>query len=255
MLLNTNFAHYAPAIANLPDHAPLTKTDLLLPEFRLHQETTRAGLLEIYYSPIDVVNASAKVLLIGICPGFAPMQLAYQEARDCLRAGVEDEEAQERAKRRAQWVGQTRVNLIAMLEALNVPVIIGAPSGTALFETHTHLLHSSAAIRYPVFVDGGNYSGYTPDLLKTSILRQYIETTLAEELQHIGTALVLLLGRSVSDALQTLLPSELSAHNRLVLSLPHPSAGPGAQQRRQTFVARLPELRQNIQNWVTQTPL
>ncbi len=63
MILGTRFEQFAPAIAALPNHAPLTKADLLLPQFRLHQETTRAGLLEIYYSPIDVVNAHAKVVL------------------------------------------------------------------------------------------------------------------------------------------------------------------------------------------------
>ena len=254
MILGTRFEQFAPAIAALPGHAPLTKADLLLPQFCLHQETTRAGLLEIYYAPIDVVNPNARVVLIGICPGFAPMQLAYQEARDCLRAGMEHTEAQERAKRRAQWVGQTRVNLIAMLDALNVPDAIGAPSGAALFDTHTHLLHSSAAVRYPVFVNSDNYSGYAPELLKTSVLRHYIETTLKEELEHIGAALILLLGRSVSDALQTLLAGELQAHNRLVLSLPHPSAGPGNAQRRQTFADRLPETRQILQNWLVNTP-
>lgn len=255
MILGTRFEQFAPAIAALPDHAPLTKADLLLPQFRLHQETTRAGLLEIYYSPIDVVNVGAEVVLIGICPGFAPMQLAYQEARDCLRAGIEYEQIQERAKRRAQWVGQTRVNLIAMLDALNVPDGVGVPSGASLFDTHTHLLHSSAAIRYPVFVNSGNYSGYAPELLKTPILRHYIETTLAEELRHIGTALILLLGRSVSDALQTALGEELRAQNRLVLSLPHPSAGPGNAQRKQQFADCLPTLKPLVKEWFSNHPL
>lgn len=251
MILGNRFEHYAPAIAALPPHRPLTKADLLLPQFRLHQETTRAGLLEIYYSPIDVVNAGAKVVLIGICPGFAPMQLAYQEARDCLLAGVAHAETQERAKRRAQWVGQTRVNLIAMLDALNVPDVVGVPSAAALFDTHAHLLHSSAAIRYPVFVNGGNYSGYAPDMLKTPILRYHIEHILPEELQHIGKALIILLGRSVSDTLQTLLMDKLRVHNRLVLSLPHPSAGPGNAQRKQMFLARLPEHKQAVAEWRT----
>ncbi len=130
-----------------------------------------------------------------------------------------------------------------------------SPSGAALFDTHTHLLHSSAAVRYPVFVNGGNYSGYAPDMLKTPVLRHYIETTLKEELAHIGAALILLLGRSVSDALQTLLANELRAHNRLVLSLPHPSAGPGNAQRKQLFADRLPALQPLAREWLNQNPL
>ena len=249
MISGSRFAQFAPAIASLPNRTPLTKADLLRPEFRLHHEQTRNGLLEIYYSPIDVVNEQARVVLIGICLGFAPMQLAYQEARDCLQAGIDHEQTQYRAKGRAQWVGQTRNNLIAMLEALDIPGVVGAPSGAALFDTHRHLLHSSAAIRYPVFVDGGNYSGYTPDLLKTLVLRQYIETTLAHDLQYIGKAIVLLLGRSVSDAIQALIPEQLQARDRLILSLPHPSTGPGNAQRRQMFAERLPLLKPQVEEW------
>ena len=254
MILGNRFAQYAPAIAGLPDRTPLTKADLLRPEFRLHHEQTRNGLLEIYYSPIDVVNAHARVVLIGICPGFAPMQLAYGEAARCLRAGLSHEEAQERAKRRAQWVGQTRVNLIAMLDALEVPASVGAPSASALFDTHTHLLHSSAAVRYPVFLDGGNYSGYSPDFQRTPILRAYIETTLPEELNPIGTALIVLLGRSVSEALQTLIGEPLRARARLVISLPHPSAGPGNALRKQMFAERLPALKPVVQEWFAANP-
>ena len=253
MILGNRFAQYAPAIAALPDRTPLTKTDLLRPDFRLHQEQTRNGLLEIYYSPIDVVNAQARIILIGICPGFAPMQLAYAEAGRCLRDGLPDDETQERAKRRAQWVGQTRVNLIAMLDALDVPAHLNIPSASALFDTHTHLLHSSAAVRYPVFINGGNYSGYGPDFQKTPVLRQYIETTLPQELAHIGKALVVLLGRSVSESLQALIGEQLRAHDRLVISAPHPSAGPGNAQRKQMFAERLPTLKPLVQEWFSTT--
>ena len=249
MILRSPFEQFAPGIAALPNKQSLTKADLLLPEFRLHQEQIGSRRLEIYYSPIDVVNAQARVVLIGICPGFAPMQLAYQEAAQCLRAGLSHAEAQERAKRRAQWVGQTRRNLIAMLDALDVPARIGAPSAAALFDSHTHLLHSSAAVRYPVFVNGGNYSGYGPDFLKTPALRAYIETTLPEELDPIGKALIVLLGRSVADALQTRIGDKLREHDRLVIALPHPSAGPGNAQRKQMFAERLPLLKPVVQAW------
>ena len=254
MLAEAHFARFAPAIAALPDHVPLTKVDLLQSAFRLHQEATKKGLLEIYYSPIDVVNAQAKVVLIGICPGFAPMQLAYQEAARGLRAGLPYDVIQEQAKRRAQWVGQTRVNLAAMLDALDAPANLGIDGAASLFDTHTHLLHSSAAIRYPVFVDGLNYSGYGPDMLKTLALRRYIETTLPEELACIGKALVILLGRSVSEAVQAVVGAELHQHDRLVLSLPHPSAGPGAQQRKEQFAVRLPQLKQAVQAWYKNAP-
>ncbi len=249
ILASTQFERFAPAIAALPDRTPLTKADLLQPALRLHSEQTTKGLLEIYYSPIDVVNAQARLVLIGICPGFAPMQLAYQEAAQGLRDGLAHDIIQERAKRRAQWVGQTRVNLAYMLDALDVPARLGVPSALSLFDTHAGLLHSCAAVRYPVFVDGLNYSGYGPDMLKTPVLRHYIETTLPESLGHIGKALVVLLGRSVSQAVQATMGEELSRHDRLVLSLPHPSAGPGAQQRRQQFTDRLPTLKQTVQAW------
>ena len=249
MILNTRFEEFAPAIAALPDRERLTKEDILQPVFRLHEEETGKGLLEIYYSPIDVVNESAKVVLIGICPGFAPTQIAYRAAWEGLRDGLAPDAIQHEAKRRAQWVGQTRRNLAMMLDALNVPQRVGAPNGLALFDTHTHLIHSSAAVRYPVFVNGANYSGYGPDLHKMPILREYTETLLAEELAHIGPALVVLLGRSVSESVQAVLGETLAAHNRLVISAPHPSGGPGQAARLESFQARLPALREMVDAW------
>ncbi len=248
MILPGRFAAFAPLIFALPD-GPLARTDLMQPQFRLHHEPTRAGLLEIYYAPLDVVNTEAKIVLIGIAPGFAPMRLAYRSARRDLHDGLAPEEVLARAKRAASWVGQTRTNLVAMLDALGLPSMLDAPSGWSLFNTHAHLLHSSAACRYPVFVGGGNYSGYAPAFLKTPILRHYIENVLPEELNAIGGALIVLLGRSVADAIETLLPDVLQAKGRTVLRLPHPSAGPGQAQRQQMFAARLPELHAAVAAW------
>jgi hypothetical protein len=59
---------YADLIKLLPSHERLQTTDLLVPEFRLHQDSQ----LEVYYAPFDYVNQSAKVVILGITPGWTP---------------------------------------------------------------------------------------------------------------------------------------------------------------------------------------
>ena len=71
----------APVISQLPDG--LTEDTVTRPELLVH----RAGPVEIFYTPFDWVNTSARLVLVGICPGRHQMLLAVQEARRVLRAG------------------------------------------------------------------------------------------------------------------------------------------------------------------------
>lgn len=49
-----------------------------------------------------------------------------------------------------------RKNLIEMLDGLERPKALGIVSGALLFSDRRDLLHTTSAIRYPVFVDGQN---------------------------------------------------------------------------------------------------
>jgi hypothetical protein len=74
--MNELFSRFAPRIEELPNRDLLTKNDLLVSTFLLLKENR----IEIYYAPFDFVNESAKIVLIGITPGWKQ----FLDLRRCL---------------------------------------------------------------------------------------------------------------------------------------------------------------------------
>lgn len=164
---NEVFSRFAPAIKVLPRHTPLQQSDLLVTRFRLHSEPH----LEIYYAPFDYVNEGARVALVGITPGWSQMERSFRAARDALQAESQLDQAAKDAKQSASFAGKMRETLTAWLDAIDVPLAVGVPSSTKLFGDKRSLLHTTSVVRYPVFVDGGNYSGHKPSMLRHPVLR------------------------------------------------------------------------------------
>ena len=87
----------------------------------------------------------------------------------------------------------------------------------------------------PVFVGGEDYSG-RPSFLRNPVLRQAVNEVLAPELRRVSDALVIPLGATAREALQSLAERKVLDLNRCLLGLPHPSNGRG-------FPARVVEFR------------
>ena len=92
-------------------------------------------------------------------------------------------------------------------------------------------MHFTSALHYPVFVNGANYSG-TPDLLRTGILRGWIDTVLAEEMRRLPDAIWIPMGPKPAKALRYLSAQGLIDPIRIFDGLPHPS---GANAERIAF--------------------
>jgi hypothetical protein len=213
------FDSFVPTIASLPAREPLTKDDLLIPALGLGSE----GNLQVYYAPFDYVNENARIALIGITPGWTQMEIAYRRARQDLLNGLTPVEICRRAKEEGRFAGSMRKNLISMLDALELPFYLGIESCDSLFGSHGELLHSTSAIRYPVFVDGQNYTGHSPRILRSELLRGYIFEVLKVELEKLTKALIVPLGKGVSDAVQALIGAGLLDRDRCCMGFPHPS--------------------------------
>ncbi|HZS77792.1 MAG TPA: hypothetical protein VFA41_14355 [Ktedonobacteraceae bacterium] len=99
LLHTTLFYHYSSKIAALPTHIPLSPSDLLTSQFLVEQ----AGRITIYYIPFEVVNPAAKVMIVGITPGWTQMELAYRVARDGLRIGLSSFEVLRKVKATASF--------------------------------------------------------------------------------------------------------------------------------------------------------
>jgi hypothetical protein len=220
----TLFAEFAPQIAALPPDARLTRDQLQSPGFLLHQ----AGRLAIYYAPFDYVNSNARIVLVGITPGFRQMEIALRASRDLLLAGETDAAAIcARVKYQASFAGPIRRFLLAMLDAIGVPQALGIPESAALYAERADLLQTSAVVRHPVFTGGADWTGHTPPVRSNPLLRRYLWEVLLPELRAVPDALILSLGKCASDALDTLVAAGSLDPARCLIGLPHPSGANG----------------------------
>jgi hypothetical protein len=149
------------------------------------------------------------------------MRIALATAREALLAGASEAEASAQAKREASFAGTMRNTLSKMLDHIGLQAVLGSESCQEIWDT-PGAVHYTSALRYPVFVEGKNYSG-TPKPLKTPVLRQFIATELAAEARMLPNAVWLPLGGGATDALQYLVETGVLARERVFDGLPHPS--------------------------------
>jgi hypothetical protein len=218
-------------IMRLPRSGKLLKEDLLTETFLLHREKVSGKEMAIYYVPLEYVNVSAKVVLIGISPNWTQMETAYREVNRSLRAGLSIEEVLKRAGDRATFAGMTRTNLVKMLDGVGLAEELEIKSSGLLFDRASQLVHTTSAIRHPVFVNGGDYSGNWPDMTRHPILRKYITDILTEELQSMPFALIIPLGKAVSSAVGLLIDNGSLDSERCLLDFPHPSGANASRVR------------------------
>ncbi|WP_422449132.1 MULTISPECIES: hypothetical protein [unclassified Endozoicomonas] len=181
------------------------------------------GKLSSYYAPFDYINKQAKVVICGITPGMQQAVLALEEAKAKLNNGHSLTNAKLAAKETASFGGPMRANLIRMLDNIGLPEKLGIQSAADLFGSRKDLVHYTSALRYPIFVNGKNYSG-TPSMLKTPILKQMVDDCLANEVQQLSPeTLFIPLGSKVEEVLRYLVKREVLREQQLLSGMPHPS--------------------------------
>jgi hypothetical protein len=180
---------------------------------------------------MESINRSAKIVIVGITPGFQQMEIAIRFARGALASGRTNSEACIEAKARASFAGTMRLNLIAMLNGIGLHEALGITDCGGLFDAFQFQLHTTSAIRYPVFVRGENYTGHTPRPLRHLVLREMIFSVLAPELAAVPDALIVPLGKAVEECLSALISSGLLNPDRCLFGFPHPSGGNGHRKR------------------------
>jgi hypothetical protein len=224
MLLSNYLEQYKPAICSLPKGTVLTREELQVNKLLME----RNGKLEMYYAPHnEYINPSAKVIIMGLTPGFTQMEIAIREAILGLEAGLSDEEVCRTAKETARFAGSMRNTLIHMLDTLKLNHYLNLASCEELFQKHQTILHTTSLLRFPVFVDNKNYSGAQPHLLSNSFLRTYALSSLREELSILPHALIVPLGRTVEGMLELLMSAGELDKQRCLWGFPHPSGANG----------------------------
>lgn len=210
------FEQFSPILAN----STVSLNDVELPkELLLASE----GSLDTFYAPFDYINPKARITICGITPGRSQAVTALNEARRLIKAGASLEEAIRKAKETASFAGAMRNNLISMLDHIGLAQLLGIDSCAHLFDTHTHLVHYTSALRYPVFLNGKNYSG-SPSMLSQKSLRHQVDTHLAEEVRALaGNCVYVPLGPKVAEAFEHLQRKGLVKAEQVLAGLPHPS--------------------------------
>ena len=222
------FHQYAPVLHELTD-AAFADAGRIDPRLSI----ARDGKLTVHYAPFDHIETRARLVLVGLTPGHQQMRIALATARDALLDGAGMAEASAQAKRTASFAGPMRNTLSKMLDHIGLQTVLGYASCQEIWDI-PGAVHYTSALRYPVFVNGKNYSG-TPSPLKRPLLRQFIENELAAEARMLPNAIWLPLGGGAAEALRHLVEHGVLARERVFDGLPHPS---GANAERVAYFTR-----------------
>jgi len=233
----TLFVQFAPLLRDMTE-SQLSKEILHPRRLRLEAATVGSRRIEVAYFPNGPVTPDARIAIVGLTPGRQQMRNAWIEARRCLRAGLSEADTLASVEAVASFSGPMRANLVAMLDMIGVNRLLGLQSSASLWGADAGLAYFTSALRYPVFVDGANYSGM-PSPFTTPLLHDQLMSGFARQATALQRAIFVPLGPLVSRAVE-LVAEEFDLDRTRVLSgLPHPS---GANAERIAFfLGRKPE--------------
>jgi hypothetical protein len=182
----------------------------------------REGAITVAYAPFEYVNPAARVVLVGITPGRQQAIEALLAARSLLAAGQDNAAVAKGAKETASFAGTMRASLVRMLDHIGLHQWLEIPSCGDLFGAKAGLVHYTSALRYPVYLNGQNYSG-NPEMTSHPLLRRYVRECLAAEVQQLPDAVWIPLGPRPASALKMLARDRLINPARILDGVPHPS--------------------------------
>lgn len=181
--------------------------------------------ISVYYAPFDLVNPSARVVLIGITPGESQMYRAWRAGRRAMDRGEEIATAISEVKRISSFndkSGQMRRNLYKQLNHWGVPAWLGIASGESLFNEGWNSVQTTSLIQFPTFLHGKNYRGQSPAPKKHAFLYSVVMDRLVPELRSISKAVVFPLGPKVEAVMRDLCARDLVS-NSVMYGMLHPS--------------------------------
>jgi hypothetical protein len=215
--------HYINTLKRIEKKEAYSKEELMIDDLLM----VRKEKLEVYYAPFDYINRNAKVMLLGITPGWTQMHhalvyLIHNIEQEPLEACLRN------AKRHASFSGPLRKNLVSMLDAMGLHHYLGIDSCLEIFEDAFHLVHNTSILRYPVFLNKKNYTGSQPKMMKHPILRAMILEHFVSELKALNpNILIIPMGKAISEALIELKEMGYLKNQIILDHFPHPSGANG----------------------------
>jgi len=204
------------------------KEDILNKKFELFSKNN----MKIYYAPHnEIINEKAKVFIVGITPGWTQTSIAYKTAHEGLINKLNHEVIKKECKRNSRFAGSMRKNLIEMLDDLNLNKKLHLNSCLDLFENQDELIHTTSMIPYPIFVNNKNYTGSSPKILDSEILRNYLKNYFYKEVEKLPNTLIIPLGKAVEEVLELMISENLIKRKQCLLGFPHPSGANGHRKK------------------------
>jgi hypothetical protein len=174
------------------------------------------------------ISSNARVVLVGLTPGWTQMEEAFRAAKQALSLGMDGQRLFEHIDRTGSFSGPMRKNLVEMLDGVGLNIELGIRSCHNLFDAPNHLVHFTSAVSAPIFRNGDNYRGHGPAMLRSPRLREWVAENLAAELASIPKAAIVPLGRVADDAMRFLEEQRgLGLDGRCLKGFPHPSGANG----------------------------
>lgn len=191
-------------------------------ESLLLDQEVQNGLKEYYCAHTDYMDPKAKVVFIGICPGFEQMKLSFDLVKHHQLSCEQDVLRQ--AKVQARFGGSMRKNLIDLANQTDLASYLGVKSVQDLFDPDCHLMDNTALLPYPIFRNGKNYTGHTPKIDRSLMLKTICETQLQKIKETYPNAIFIPLGKAVDEQVSqaNILPEE-----KIIHGFPHPSGANG----------------------------
>lgn len=239
---------YLPSINRLPNPTKIDKGDLINEKFLIE----KASDIEIYYAPHnEYINRDAKIVIVGITPGWTQMKAAFQEAKVCLQQDATLIQLMKSSKRAAGFAGTMRTNLIEMLDACGVNDALQLSTSQLLFSQCQNLMHTTSLIKYPVFIKGKNYTGHTPKITQSSLLTEFAYQVFPKEIEEMKNDILLIpLGKAVSEVVKELVNQGNITEYSCLFGFPHPSGANGHRKRQFEMVK--PELQRIVKKYANQ---
>lgn len=237
------FNIYKPKIEKLQKTNKYDKVAILTEEFLIAKYED----IKIYYAPHnEYTNEKAKILIVGICPGWSQTEIAYRKVKEDLERKVKDNQILKNCKNEARFAGAMRKNIIDMLNELNLNEYIDTNSIADLFNDNDKL-HTTSLIPYPVFVKEKNYTGFSPKIVESDFLMEYVKRHFYNEIKMFDNVLIIPLGKAVEEVLHYMINDNIINENQCLFGFPHPSGANG--HRKQQFENNKDSLKEKINSF------
>jgi hypothetical protein len=244
MIFETKLPQFLSKIKQLD--SPIQKSDVWKKDFLLETENK----LTMYYAPHnEYINVHAKIVIVGITPGWSQMKAAYESVIQSINKVEEIPDTLHQAKFTAGFSGQIRNNLCTMLDQIGLSNMSSLSSVEQLFREKRDLLHTTSIIRYPVFTNEKNYTGYSPSLDQSALLTHYAYHIFPKELKQIHDAVLIIpLGRIVEKVIRKIMEKDTFHHHTCLFGFPHPSGANG--HRKWQLQQNQQELQRTVGEWI-----